>query len=154
MHFLQEMLILLLYLLSACFFSSSMLHRCRCIMIFEWKQEHRFVNTSQRAFIPPLLIFAVLCFSETDLDQITRAEVTPARVSTESVLLTETRESRVGPSSSPGAKSPAGPSGTDRAPALLLLLLTETESIGTRWGLKMIYIITSFFINHRCHYCY
>lgn len=62
---------------------------------------------------------------ETDPDQITMAEVTPARVSAGSVCLKETMESRVGPSSNRGAKSPAGPTGTDR------LLLTETESLGT-----------------------
>lgn len=74
--------------------------------------------------------------TETDPDQTTtRVEVTPAKVSVRSVL-SGMREAKVGPSSSPGDKSPAEPTGTDLTPALLLLL-TETDSLGTgtrsRW---------------------
>jgi len=70
-----------------------------------------------------------------------RVEVTPARVHVHSALLSGRREVRVGLSSSPGAKSPAGPTGIDRAPGPLPHL-TETESIGTgtRWGCSFTFI--------------
>lgn len=79
-----------------------------------------------------------LWFLETDPDQIITAAVTPARVSVRSVLIRGTMESRVGPSSSPVAKSPAGATGTDLALALPLPP-TETEShvTGTRYVLKI-----------------
>lgn len=51
-------------------------------------------------------------------------------VTMQSVLLSEMMGPMVDPSNSPGAKSPAGPTGTDQVLALLLLL-TETESIET-----------------------
>lgn len=74
-------------------------------------------------------MFTSLGSSETGTDKTTTVEVTPARVSARSVL-SGMREARVGPSSSPGAKSPAGPTETGQAPAPLLLH-TETERLGT-----------------------
>lgn len=76
-------------------------------------------------------MFVLLCFLETDTDQTTRVELTPTRVTVQSVFLSGMKESKVGLSSSPGAKSPVGPTGTGQAPALLLLLpLTEIGGVG------------------------
>lgn len=75
-------------------------------------------------------MFVLLCFIETDTDETTRVELTPARVIVQFVFLSGMKQARVGPSSSPGAKSPVGPTGTGQAPALPLLL-TETENLGT-----------------------
>lgn len=69
-----------------------------------------------------------LCFSETDLDQNTRLELTPA--SEQFFLLRGMRESRVGPSSSHEARNPAGPTETGQA-LDLPLPLTETGNLGT-----------------------
>lgn len=79
-----------------------------------------------------LLMLASLSVSETGPGQTTRVEVTPARASVRSAL-SGTREARLGLSSSPEARSPAGPTETGLAPALLLPHI-ETESIvtGTR----------------------
>lgn len=79
----------------------------------------------------------------TDLDQNTRAEVTPARVSVQPVLLRGMRESRVGPSNSPVARNLASSTGTDQALALHLPP-TETESHGTmsRWSAGINPLIT------------
>lgn len=71
--------------------------------------------------------------TETDPDQTTRVEVIPVRVSERSVLLSGMMEFRVGRSSSLGAKSLAGSTGTDQAQAPLLPLTeTERHGIGTR----------------------
>lgn len=77
-------------------------------------------------------MFVLLYSLETDTDQTTIVELTPTQVTVHSVFLSGMKGSRVGLSSSPGAKSPVGPTGTGQAPALLLPLpLTETEGVGT-----------------------
>lgn len=77
-----------------------------------------------------------VCFLGTDTDRTSTVDLTPTMVDIQSVLISGMKVCRVGPSSSPGAKNPAGPTETGQALALHRHLI-ETESPGTetRFGL-------------------
>lgn len=76
------------------------------------------------------ILFAFVCLIGTDTDRTSTVDLTPTMVDMQSVLIRGMKVCRVGPSSSPGAKNPAGPTETGQALALHRHLI-ETESPGT-----------------------